>query len=397
MKDIFDKAYAFTRPEDARALLGEYPFFQPIEKQSGGTMMIRGRRMLVTGSNDYLGLSQDPRIAKAAQEATERYGTSCTGSRLLTGTLTIHLELERRMAEFLGKEEVLIASAGYLGCLAAVSALSERNDILYFDKENHACLYDGAKLGAGMLRRFPHGDLDALERLLKKDQDQQKGGKLIVVDGVFSMVGHIANLPRIVALAQRYGARVMVDDAHSLGVLGPEGRGTAHHFKLHEEVDILVGTFSKSLASVGGYIAGPAKVIDWIRHQARPFMFNAAGPASQVAAAMAALEIMQQEPERIERLWQNTWKFHQGLRDLGLDVMGSQTPVVPVFTGTIEMTALFWKGLWDAGVFSTPTVPPGVPPGQCLIRASINASHSDEELDELLEIFGREAKAVGLI
>ena len=394
--DIFAKTLSFTQDKDAEALLGEYPYFQRIQKHDGGTLVIGDRRFLATGSNDYLGLSQDPRVIEAAQQAAGEFGTSCTGSRLLTGTLSIHTEMEERMAEFLGREAVLVTSAGYLACLAALSAVGDKNDALYFDKDNHASLYDGALLSGGTLRRFRHGSMDGLERLLKRDAEQE-GGKLIVVDGVFSMIGHIVDLPRVVELAEQYNARVMVDDAHALGVLGDGGRGTAYHFNLQDKVDLVVGTFSKSLASVGGYIAGPAAVINWIRHQARPFMFNAAGPASQVAAAMKALQIMQQEPERIDKLWRNTHQFHTGLTDAGLDIMGSQTPVVPVLTRTLEHTAIFWKGLWDAGVFATPSVPPGVPPGQCLIRASITASHSEDEIGQLIEIFQRVGKETGVI
>ncbi|MGI9345658.1 MAG: aminotransferase class I/II-fold pyridoxal phosphate-dependent enzyme [Gammaproteobacteria bacterium] len=384
---VFARAQEFRRDEEARAVLGAYPFFQPISAFNGGTLQIEGREYLATGSNDYLGLSQAPEVKEAAQKAIEQYGTSCTGSRLLTGSLPIHAELEQKMAAFLGKEAVLITSAGYLASLSALSGLVDRNDIVYFDKDNHASLYDGAILSGAKLRRYHHGRLDLLESYLQKDQGQKKGGKLIVVDGVFSMVGHIADLPTIVDLAEKYGAQILVDDAHALGVLGDQGRGTANYFGLDERVDLYVGTFSKSLASVGGYIAGPAKVINYIRHSARPFLFNAAGPASQVAAALKALELMQERPELLEKLWRNTFTFHQGLLDLGFDIMGTKTPVVPVLTGTLELTAIFWKLLWDMQVFSTPSVPPGVPPGQCLIRASINASHTDAELAKLLTCF----------
>lgn len=395
----YDLATAYNITEEQRETQSlRYPFFQEISRMAGGTCVVEGQDMLITGSNDYLGLAQDPRLKEAAQAAIEQYGTSCTGSRFLTGTLPLHTELERAIADFLGKEAAIVTSAGYLACMSALAATGGRRDFLYFDRENHASLYDGATLSPATMRRFPHNDLDRLEQMMQKDrQESPKSGALIVVDGVFSMSGEVVDLPRVVELAKKYGARLMVDDAHSLGVLGDGGRGTASHFGLLDEVDLVVGTFSKSLASVGGFIVGDAPVIDWIRHQARTFIFNAAGPASQVAVALEALKIMQQEPERQQQLWVNAYRFHEGLRGMGLDIMHSTTPIVPILSGDTLRTLIFWKELTDGGVFATPAVPPAVPKDMGLIRASITAGHTAEHVAELLRRIERAAKASELI
>ncbi len=295
--DIFDKALSspnLARVEEAREA-GVYPYFKPILKQSSGNVTVEGREMIITGSNDYLGLTQDPRLKEAARTALDDYGTSCTGSRFLTGTLSLHEELERRLADFLNAEATLTFSAGFLGALAVLSALAGRQDILYFDRENHASLYDGARLSFGSLRKYRHNDLADLERLLARDAGSP-GGRMIVTDGVFSMSGHVADLPGIVELAREYGARVVVDDAHGTGVLGDNGRGTAEYFGLEGEIDLTIGTFSKSFASVGGFVSGPGKVVDYVKHHARPFIFTAALPATQVATVLKALEIIETEP-----------------------------------------------------------------------------------------------------
>jgi 8-amino-7-oxononanoate synthase len=352
--------------------------------------------MVITGSNDYLGLTQDPRLKEAARAALNDFGTSCTGSRFLTGTLTLHEELERRLASFFRKPAALTFSAGYLGSLAVISALVGRHDILYFDRENHACLYDGARLSFGTLRKYEHNDMEELERLLAKDA-HKPGGRLIVTDGVFSMSGHIAKLPEIIAIARKYGARVMVDDAHASGVLGEGGRGTAEYFGLEDEVDLILGTFSKSFASVGGFVVGERKVINWIKHKARPFIFTAALPAMQMAAALKALEIMESEPWHREQLWKNVKLLRDGMNSLGFNTLGSQTPIVPVLVGPDELTIMFWRGLWDAGIFTTPALPPGVPPGQAIIRTSVNANHTEAQLTRLLEAFGTVGRQLGVI
>ncbi len=393
--DIFDKAFNFTRADEAIAA-GIYPYFKPISEQHGGTVKVDGREMIITGSNDYLGLTQDPRLERAAVGVFDRYGTSCTGSRYLTGTLALHEELERRLAEFLNAESALTFSTGFLGMLAVLSSLTGRQDILYLDRENHASLYDGARLSFGALRKYRHNDLDDLERSLARDVGKP-GGRMIVTDGIFSMSGHIADLPGIVELARRYGARVVVDDAHATGVLGENGRGTPEHFELEDEVDLIIGTFSKSFASVGGFVTGPRSVINYVKHHGRPFIFTAALPAMQVAVALEALEIMENEPDHRERLARNATQLREGIGSLGFDTLGSQTQIVPVLIGPDELTVMFWKGLWEEGIFTTPALPPGVPPGQSIIRTSVNANHTPEQIDRLLEAFATVGRGLGVI
>lgn len=373
-----------------------HPFFKPISAQDGGSVVVNGRRMVITGSNDYLGLTQDPRLKAAAREALNDFGTSCTGSRFLTGTLSLHEQLEERLAAFLQKESALTFSAGYLGCLSVVSALTGRHDILYFDKENHASLYDAARLSYGTLRRFDHNDIAQLERQLEADQDKP-GGRIIVTDGVFSMSGHIAKLAELIALKERFGARLIVDDAHATGVLGELGRGTGEHFGLADGIDVIVGTFSKSFASVGGFVAADRAVVNYIKHTARPFIFTAALPAMQMAAALKALDIIETEPEHKTKLWENVHRFKGGIEALGFDTLGSETPIVPVLVGEEERTMAFWKHLWEAGIFTTPALPPGVPSGQSIIRTSVNANHSDEDLDILVSTFEHVGKQFGII
>ncbi|MEM7736695.1 MAG: pyridoxal phosphate-dependent aminotransferase family protein [Deinococcota bacterium] len=393
--DVFAKAYNFSRADEAEAL-GMHPYFKPIASQHGGTVIVNGQEMIITGSNDYLGLTQDDRLKEAAREALNDFGTSCTGSRFLTGTLTLHEALETRLASFFNKESVLTFSAGFLGCLSVVSALAGRHDIMYFDRENHACLYDGARLAFGKLRKYEHNDLDDLERLLKKDVGKP-GGRMIVTDGVFSMSGHVAPLDGIVELARKYGARVIVDDAHATGVLGANGRGTAEHFGLEDEVDLIVGTFSKSFASVGGFMAGSREVVNWVKHKARPFIFTAALPAMQMAAALKALDIVEQEPWHRHKLWRNVSRFKEGLEQLGFDTLGTQTQIIPVVIGPDDLTMIFWKALWEESIFTTPALPPAVPPGKSIIRTSINANHTEDQIDTLITIFEKVGKHLGVI
>ncbi|MEW6637147.1 MAG: pyridoxal phosphate-dependent aminotransferase family protein [Actinomycetota bacterium] len=396
--DIFGKAYssaALARVEEAEAV-GVYPYFKPISEQRGGTAVVDGREMIVTGSNDYLGLTQDPRLKQSAIAALENLGTSCTGSRFLTGTLTLHEELERRLARFLRKEEALTFSTGFLGSLSVLAALTGRQDILYFDRENHASLYDGARLSFGTLRKYRHNDPEDLERLLRKDAGRP-GGRMVVTDGVFSMSGHVAELPEIVRVAREHGARVLVDDAHATGVLGETGRGTAEHFGLEDEVDLILGTFSKSFASVGGFVAGPREVVRYIKHHARPFIFTAAPPAMQVAVTLKALEIMETEPAHREMVLSNAERLRRGLEGLGFDTLGSRTQIVPVLIGPDELTVYFWKALWEAGVFTTPALPPGVPANGSLIRTSVNANHTPEQIERLIETFAAVGRRLGVI
>ena len=396
--DIFDKAYAsitLARGEEARAA-GIYPYFKPIAEQHGTTVTVEGREMIIFGSNDYLGLTEDPRLKEAARAALTDFGTSCTGSRFLTGTLTLHEELEHRLARFLGAEAVLTFSTGLLGALSVLSALAGRQDTLYFDRENHASLYDGARLSFGTLRKYRHNDLEDLERLLSRDAGKP-GGRMIVTDGVFSMSGHVADLPGIVELARKYGARVAVDDAHATGVLGDGGRGTPEHFGLEGEIDLVIGTFSKSFASVGGFVSGPKEVISYVKHHARPFIFTAALPAMQVAAVLGALEIMETEPHHRKKLWQNVAQLKRGMDSLGFDTLGSESQIVPVLIGPDELAALFWRMLWEEGIFTTPAVPPSVPPGRSIIRTSVNANHTGEQIERLLEAFAGIGRHLGVI
>lgn len=393
--DVFEKAYRFVRADEAEAM-GMHPYFKAIAAQHGGSVTAGGREMVITGSNDYLGLTQDPRLKEAAKAALETFGTSCTGSRFLTGTLTLHEELEQHLAGFFRTESALTFSAGFLGALAVLSAIAGRQDTLYFDRENHACLYDGARLSFATLRKYEHNDLADLERLLKKDAGKP-GGRLIVTDGIFSMSGHIAKLPGIVKLAREYGARVIVDDAHASGVLGAHGRGTAEHFGLEDEVDLILGTFSKSFASVGGFVAGPRAVVNYIKHSARPFIFTAALPAMQMAAALKALEIMESEPQHRETLWRNVHYFKEGMHRMGFDTLGSEAPIVPVLVGSDDRALRFWKGLWEEGIFTTPAIPPSVPPQKSIIRTSVNANHTPEQLERLLTAFAKVGKRLGVI
>lgn len=393
--DVFEKAYNFTQADDAMAS-GLHPFFKSITSQSGGMVTVDGRKMVITGSNDYLGLTQDSRVKKAAKDSLNHFGTSCTGSRLLTGTLALHQKLEQELAQFLNKDAVLTFSAGFLGSLSVISALAGRKDILYFDRDNHASLYDGARLSFAEVRKYEHNNIDQLEHFLRKDSGRS-GGRLVVTDGVFSMSGHIARLPQIIEIARRYNARVIVDDAHATGVLGEGGRGTAEYFGLEQETDLIIGTFSKAFASVGGFVAGPDKVISYIKHKARPFIFTAALPAMQTASVIKALEIIRTEPELRNELWKKTRTFKSGLDKMGFNILGSQTPILPVLTGRLDLTLLFWRSLWDMGVFSTPALPPGVPADMCIIRTSVNANHTSENLTTLLGAFETTGKNLGII
>ena len=393
--DVFEKAFAFTRADEAEAI-GMHPYFKPIAKQNGSTVVVNGEEMVITGSNDYLGLTQDERLKKAARLSLDDFGTSCTGSRFLTGTLSSHEVLEQQLARFLNKESALTFSAGYLGCLSVISALAGRRDIMYFDRENHACLYDGARLSFGKLKKFEHNNMQDLEQLLERDK-HEPGGRLIVTDGVFSMNGHIANLPELVRLARTYGARLIVDEAHATGVLGQGGRGTAEHFGLEDEVDLIVGTFSKSFASVGGFMAGRREVVNYVKHKARPFIFTAALPAMQMAAALKALEIMEAEPEHRDTLWGNVRRYHQGMTECGFDTLGTETPIVPVLIGDDDTAMMFWKGLWGEKIFTTPALPPAVPVGQSIIRTSVNANHTAEHIDRIIDAFAKVGKELGVV
>lgn len=381
--DIFDKAKNFTAAKEAMEL-GIYPYFRALSVSEGTTAMFEGKTVVMIGSNNYLGLTMDPRVRKAASDAVDQYGTSVTGSRFLNGTLEMHLELDRRLAKFVGKEAALVFSTGYQTNLGTISAIVQKGDYVIIDKDDHASIVDACMLARGEMKRFRHNDLSSLDDLLAKLPPE--AGKLVVVDGVYSMGGDIAPLPEIVAICKKYGARIMVDDAHGVGVMGG-GRGTAHHFGLTDDVDLIMGTFSKSFASIGGFIAGSKDVIHYIQHHARSLIFSAALPAPSLAAAAKALEIMETEPQHVEKLWANANYMRDGLKEIGYDVGTSNTPIIPIFIRDDFRTALAWHALIDEGVYTNPVIPPGVPPGHSLLRTSYMATHEREHLDYALNAF----------
>jgi 8-amino-7-oxononanoate synthase len=346
------------------------------------------------GSNNYLGLTNHPKVKEAAIDAIKKYGTGCAGSRFLNGTLDIHVKLEEKLARFIRKEAALIFSTGFQVNLGVISALVCKDDIVIIDKMDHASIIDGCRLSFGEVKKFRHNDLADLERILKDYEDK---GKLIVVDGVFSMEGDIANLPEIVTIAKKYSARVMVDDAHGIGVLGKTGRGTAEHFGIEDEVDLIMGTYSKSLASIGGFIAGSTDVIHYIKHLARSLIFSASPPPASVASVSAALDIIENEPERRETLWKNTIKMFKGFKNLGFHVGPSQTPIIPIVVGEDEKAFTMAMMLQEEGVFANVAVSPAVPNGKALIRTSYMATHTDEHLDKVLAAFKKVGKALGII
>jgi 8-amino-7-oxononanoate synthase len=391
--DLFNKCAKFTIAREAMAA-GFYPYFHRIETAQGPVVKIDGKRKIVCCSNNYLGLTLHPRVKNASIEATRKYGTGCSGSRFLSGSLDIHEKVERKFAKFIGKESSLLFTTGHHSNLGAIAALVGKGDIVVTDKLDHASIIDGCRLSFGQMMRFRHNDMGDLERILSRNRDT---GKLIVVDGVFSMEGDITNLPDIVRLARIYNARVMLDDAHSLGVLGKNGRGTAEHFGLESEVDVIMVTASKSLASIGGFLAASEEVIHYIKHFARALIFTASLPPAQTAAIDAALDIMQEEPEIRERLWKNTKKMLNGFKSLGFNTHNSQSSIIPIAVGD-DMTAFqMWRLLFDEGVFTSPVVSPAVPEGQAIIRTSYMALHTDRQLESVLDAFEKIGKQLGVI
>ena len=391
---LFDKCKSFTKARELQAV-GLYPYFRPISHSEDTVVVIEGKERIMMGSNNYLGLTHHPAVLGAAKQALERYGSGCTGSRLLNGTLDLHERLEQELAQFFGKEACLVFSTGYQANLGLISGLVGRGDVVFLDKLDHASIVDGAKMSYGETVRFNHGDLAQLERKLQ--QVPAGTGVMIIVDGIYSMEGDIADVPSLLKIAQKYGAALALDDAHAVGVLGPRGDGTAAHFGFTDEVDIIVGTFSKSLASIGGFAAGSESVIHFLKHNSRPLIFTAALPPANTAGVLAALGILQREPERRECLCQNTRRLQNGLRAIGFDIGPTQTPIVPVLIGPLEKTFLFWRKLFDAGVFTNPVVPPAVPPSQCRLRTSLMATHTPQQIDQALETFARLGKELGVI
>jgi 8-amino-7-oxononanoate synthase len=391
--DIFDKCFRFDKVKTL-IFQGLYPYFRVIESAQDPEIIMNGRKMIMVGSNNYLGLTNHPKVKEAAIEAIKKYGTGCAGSRFLNGTLDIHVKLEEKLAGFMRKEAALIFSTGFQVNLGVISALVGKDDIAIIDKMDHASIIDGCRLSFGEIKKFRHNDMADLERILKDYEDK---GKFIVVDGVFSMEGDIANLPEIVALAKKYGARVMVDDAHSIGVLGKTGRGTAEHFGLEDEIDLIMGTYSKSLASIGGFISGSEDTIHFIKHHARSLIFSASPPPASVASVSAALDIIAGEPERREMLWKNTRKMFNSFKELGFRVGPSQTPIIPIIAGEDEKAFAMAMMLQEEGVFANVAVSPAVPNGKALIRTSYMATHTDEHLDKVLAAFKKVGKALGII
>ena len=358
-----------------------YPYFHKLETRQAPIVQMEGKEIIMLGSNNYLGLTTHPEVVEAGIKAIEEFGSGCSGSRFLNGTLTTHVLLEQELAEFLNKEDVVTFSTGFQSNLGIISCLAGRTDYIISDKENHASIYDGCRLSFAKMLRYNHSDMEDLERLLQSVPDT--AGILIVTDGVFSMAGDICKLPEIVALAKKYGARVMVDDAHALGVLGEHGRGTAEFFGLEDQVDIYMGTFSKSLASLGGYMASSKEVCEYVRHNSRPFIFSASITPSSVAVARKALEILKREPQRVTRLAQLSDYMRKLLRDLGVDIIEKdRTPIIPIYTYTNMRTFVACKMLFDSGVYVNSTISPAVPVGKSLLRTSYMATHSEEHLEK---------------
>ncbi len=381
---LLEKCRAFTEAAIAREQ-GWYPYFKVVETEQGPVAMVDGKQMLMLGSNNYLGLTNHPKVKKAAINAVKKYGTGCTGSRYLNGTLTLHEEAEARLAKFMQREAALMFSTGYQTNVGTISALVGKGEFVITDRQDHASILDGCRLSFGKTLKFKHNDPEDLERVLKRLGPDV--GKMVVVDGVFSMEGSITRLPEIVQLCQTYKAVVMVDDAHSMGVLGDNGRGTAEHFNLEHAVDIVMGTFSKSFASMGGFIATDAQTIDYIKHHSRPLMFSASMAPATVAAVIAALDIIEQEPERRQQLWRNADRLRNGLQELGFNTGHSATPIIPVILGEDMLTFGFWRELFERGVFTNPAVRQAVAPGSSLIRTSVIATHTPAQIDRALDIF----------
>lgn len=392
--NIFDKCYKFTRAEEVQEM-GMYPYFTPIQEVMGNKVKVDGKEMIMVGSNNYLGLINHPRVMKAAQEAVDRYGVATCGSRFLNGTLDIHTELEERLAKFMKMEAAVAFSTGFQTNQGIISTLINRGDAVVTDRMVHASIIDACRLSYGIVHKFKHNDMADLERIISSlDNDI---GKLIVVDGVFSMEGDLANLPEIVEIAKKNNAKIMVDDAHGIGVMGKNGRGTAEHFGVEDDVDLVMGTFSKSFASLGGFVAGEKKVISYIKHFARSLIFSASITPASVATVLATLDIIENEPERRERLWQITEKMKSGFQAMGHNTGPTETPIIPVIIGNDEMAFMLWRLLREAGIFTNPVIYPAVPKDQSLIRTSYSATHSDEELDTVLASFEKCGKQLGII
>ena len=389
MTDLFEKCAKYTMARDFQEM-GIYPYFHALESRQDVEVIMEGKRRIMLGSNNYLGLTTHPEVVEAGIKAYEQYGSGCSGSRFLNGTLRLHLELEEELAKFVRKEAVMTFSTGFQSNLGIISAIVGRNDYVLCDRENHASIYDGCKLSFGKMVRYRHNDMADLEARLKTVPEG--AGCLIVTDGVFSMSGDIAKLPEICTLAKKYGARVMVDDAHALGVIGDGGRGTASYFGLEDDVDIYMGTFSKSLASLGGYMAASKEVVDYVRHNSRPFIFSASITPASCASALAALKILREHPELVDRLAAISTYARKGLKEKGLKIIESTVPIIPIYTYEPVRTLTITKKLYEAGVYVNAALPPSTAPNECLLRTSYMATHTESLIDEAVEII---AKVVG--
>jgi 8-amino-7-oxononanoate synthase len=395
--DLFQKCFDFTRADEVKAS-GLYPYFRPIEENEGPVVQIEGKKMIMAGSNNYLGLTAHPRVKEAAIKAVEKYGTGCSGSRYLTGTLDLHIELEGKLAAYFETEAVLLFSTGYQTAQGIIPTLVQKGEYVVSDKDNHACIVAADLMAKGAFaefKRYKHNEMDDLESVLKRIGKDK--AKLIVSDGVFSTTGEIVHLPRLVELAKEYNARILIDDAHSVGVIGKGGRGTGSHFGLMDQVDMTMGTFSKTFASLGGFVAGSERVINYIKHHAPALIFSASPTPASVAAAMAALEILLEEPWRVDRLVANADHMREGFKKMGFTIIEGQTGIVPVIIGDDERTFIFWRKLFDAGVFTNAFISPGVPVGMAMLRTSFMSSHEKEHLDRILELFGEIGKELGII
>lgn len=397
--DTFEKCRNFTKAKEVMDQ-GIYPYFFPIQENHGPRVIMDNREIIMIGSNNYLGLTRDPRVQEASKKAIEEFGTSCSGSRFLNGTLALHEELEYRLAEFVNKEAALVFSTGYQTNLGAISTLMDKETIIVTDKTNHACIFDGIFLGSGLnpgatMKRYKHNDMEDLERVISLLDPERP--KMIISDGVFSMEGDIVNLPRMVEIAKEYNARTFIDDAHGLGLLGETGRGTLEYYNAFDEIDLLSCTFSKSFASLGGFISGPKAVVNYIKHHSRPLIFSAAMPPANIAAVLTSLEIIQNEPEIVHRLQRTGEKMRNEYKALGFDIGHSQTPIVPIVVRDLVKTFSFWKALFQEGIYTNAVVSPAVPPDMSLLRTSYMATHTDNDLDQVLETFKKVGKQLNII
>jgi 8-amino-7-oxononanoate synthase len=391
---LFDKCYEFTRAEEAQQM-GVYPYFTPIQQVNGNKVKIDGKDVIMVGSNNYLGLIDHPKVMEAAKKAVDKYGVATCGSRFLNGTLDIHVELEQRLSRFMKKESALAFSTGFQTNQGIISTLVQKDEAIISDEMVHASIIDACRLSYGTVYKFKHNDMDDLEKVLSSLSREM--GKLIVVDGVFSMEGDLADLPGIVKLAKKYKAKIMVDDAHGIGVMGEHGRGTCEHFGVEEDIDIIMGTFSKSFASLGGFVAGEKKVISYIKHFARSLIFSASITPASVATVIANLDIIESEPERRVRLWEITKKMRDGFQSMGYETGPTQSAVIPVVIGDDEKAFMLWKILREKGIFTNPVIFPAVPKGHALIRTSYSATHTEEEVDTVLKSFEECGKGLGII